>query len=229
MSASADRKPSLLSWTTQHQADIAAVDQSFAEAATIFGTLIGKPLKDSPALRVNRGYEVDMPSAIYGKGLQIIMFADGVDVFSAPEGMQRLFLDLGLQRGDAMDIRVAVARRKRFVNRDFTEKPYVVTLMPTRYEPDLFGLEFSDQHQLWLLKSGTPVEQPEPPFPVTNRYHELVRFFNLMREGMVSGSHEEGTQGSTIVYDHKPHPYLAAIHRATADWITTLVGNRMAR
>lgn len=229
MSASADRRPSLLSWTAQHQADIAAVDQSFAEAATIFGSLIGKPLKDSPTLRVKQGNEVDIPSAIYGKSLQIIMFADGVDVSSAPEGMQRLFLDLGLQRGDAMYIKVTVARRKRFVNRGYAEKPYTVTLMPTRYRPDLLGFEFNDQDQLWLLKSGTPIEQPEPPFPVTNRYHELTRSFDLMREGMVSGSHQEGTQGSIIVYDHKPHPYLAAIHRATADWVTTLVGNRMAK
>src|SRR3989344_6697431 len=149
---SVDRR---LSWTAQYQADIAGVDQSFADAATKFVGLMDRPLENSPDIKVKREDKVDMgSSAPFRRRLEIVMNATSVEVVTAPDEMIRLFVDLGMETGDDLNIEVMATRSDERANpRKHAENDYSVTLMPTTYRPGLFGIKLNYAHQLWLLKS----------------------------------------------------------------------------
>lgn len=229
---SADRKPSLISWSSQYQADIVSVDTTFDYAEKKLVDLLPRRFEKYPAFKVKRGKDVDMESSLPFRRAQIEMTASASEVASAPEEMQKLFLDLGVQDGDEMAIELMIAKRNWRANpRRFADRVYSVKLLPTVYRPDLLGVRFNYAKQLWFLKSGTSVGKPEIVniWYETNRIREMGRVYGLLEQGLVYDSYEEGTHASITRYRQKPHPYLAAIHRGTADWITGLIDSRMAK
>lgn len=234
MSLTTECRPSSLpSWSEQYRLDIASVDTTFADAGRKLVDLLPRRFERHTAFfRVQRGRKV---AAMAGTSLfrraWIEMAANAAEVTSAPEAMQRFFPDLGVQEGDEIAIGLLIARRSWRANpREFAENVYYeVTLVPTTHRPDLLGVEFNYAQQLWFLKSGTPVDRTEPAdmFYGSRRVREIGRVYSLLGEGMVYDSYEEGTRASVTRYRHKPHPYLAAIHRSAAAWITALVDSKM--
>ncbi|MBI2597426.1 hypothetical protein HYW41_04675 [Candidatus Daviesbacteria bacterium] len=231
MSSNPDRRPELPSWSKQYLDDIASVDTTFADAGRKLVDLLPRRFERYPAsFRVQRGRKV---SAMEGSSLfrraWIEMTANASEVVSAPEAMQRFFPDLGVQEGDEIAIGLLIAKRSwRAEPQKYAENVYEVTLMPVTYRPDLLGVEFNCARQLWFLKSGTPVDRTEAALMHENeRLRGIDKVYYLLRDGMVYGSQEIGTHGGATRFLHKEHPYLAAIHRGAADWITALVDSKM--
>ncbi len=230
---SADRKPSLLSWSAQFRADVTSVDNTFAEAGRKLVDLLPKKFENFPTVfTVRRNQNVmDKSAAGAFQSAEIELTANAEEVTSAPEEMKRLFLDLGIRPGDEIAIEAMMAKRNpRADTRRFAEQIYAVTLMPTIFRPDLVGAEFDYAKRWHFLKPGTPVHNPEPVniWTETERIREMGQVYWILEEGMVYDRYEEGTHASITRYKQKPHPYLATIHRATADWFVDLVNKRMA-
>lgn len=231
---SADRKPQLLSWSAQYQADLASVDSGFAQAQQKLVDLLPRQFEKFPAaFKVRRGKDVFMEETA-GKlfdRAEVELTSTADEVTTAPEDMQRLFLDLGIKPGDELVIEFMAAKRNwRPTNRRLAEQMYSVTLMPTVYRPDLVGIKFNSAKQLWFLKPGTSVSHPESAntWYESKRIREMAGTYDLLEHGLTHNSHEVGTHASYTEYEQKPHPYLATIHRVSADWIVSLVDKRIS-
>lgn len=235
MSISADRKPSLISWSAQFRLDTESVDKNFSEAGKKLADLLNQPFEKYPAaFRIKRGKSVFMvlDAAAAFRRAEIEMVADQSDVASAPEGMQKLFLDLGIQESDEIAIGLMLAKRRPRANpQKFAESVYKVTLVPTVYRPDLLGIEFNYAHQFGFLKSGTPIDRTEPAdlWYGSERVRDMSDAYALLMEGTVYDAYSEGTHASITRYRHKPHAYIALIHKNTAEWISDLVQNRTSK
>jgi hypothetical protein len=233
---SADHNPSLLSWSDQFQADAKFVDSAFIDTAEKLVNLLPRNFEKYPqAFNIRRGEAVPMdPTARrYFTRAEVEMTATAAEVTSAPDDMQRLFLDLGIKPGDEIAIEVMMAKKKlslRNLVRQYPERKYSITLVPTVLRPDLVGVELDYGQNLSFLKPGTPVHTPEPvnTWYETDRICKMGQIYGLLREGMVYDSYEEGTHASISKFRHKPHPYLATIYKASADWIVDLIDRRMS-
>lgn len=228
---SADRKLTLIPWSELYQADVASVDKTFAAAEEKLVGLLPRPFERHPdTFKVIRGV-VDMELSSPSRRALIEMTATSNEVSSAPDDMQRLFLDLGVRDEDEIAIQLDIAKRKWGTGPRYPENTYSVTLVPTAYRPDLLGVEFNYAKQWWFLKSGTPVDKTTSAdvWYGSTRVREMAQVYYLLGVGMVYDSYEVGTHGAITRYRQKPHQYIAAIHSGAAEWITSLVDSRMAK
>ncbi len=216
MNTGAERSNSLIPWSKQFQLDVASVDESFRYTGKILSALSQRPFEEFP------GFQVEREIAAGLTRVRIEMVANPIEVASAPEDLQKLFLDLGIQDSDEIAVGLMITQDTA----ENRPRMYVVTLVPPVYRPDLWGVEISSAKRLTVLKSGTTLDATKPADAGNARAAELTGFYiNLLPHGMTYGTSYASVAGDL----QKPHLIMAAIYKGTAGWITSLVDRRMAR
>jgi len=208
------------SWSRNAQAELDFVNDTMAEATKKLVGLIDSPLKDLPGLAVRRNDQIlPVPSSEQFERAEVNFEISREEVGLAPEEIQMLFKDLGITLGDTLSMQLFVGRSPRagHVSR--------LTFIPQKSDRNKYGMTIESNGGCLILQSGTSAANVKPVLN-DDRVWKLEEVYHRLSSGLTSGMHEIGTHASIEEYEHVPHPFLAIIQKAAADWVISLIESR---
>ena len=211
---------------------------TIAIAKKQFLALLDSDFDTSDQIQVSReAGEVTEPY-YYGswRSIEFTFNVTGDEIATAPEPIQALFSDLGINHNDTLRMNLEVSK---YANDSYDPDGAITwRFVPGEESNNKYGLNLELYiDRFTLLKSGGRLPtrhedylQGALPEEETERSKEIADIYNTLafRGGIVS-SHEIKYQPAVrIEYKHEPHPILAVFYKEVAEWTQQLIAKRAA-